>query len=62
VEGKEKATGFISPVLGKWVMVQGIADYRSENDPSRRIEELFKVGGGGPATFEQIEDFITVSD
>jgi len=49
------------PGIGE-VLAQRIVDYRSENGPFRRIEDLLKVSGIGPATFEQIKDFITVSD
>jgi len=49
------------PGIGE-VLAQRIADYRSENGPFRRIEDLLKVSGIGPATFEQIKDYITVSD
>jgi len=49
------------PGIGE-VLAQRIADYRSENGPFRRIEDLLKVSGIGPATFEQIRDYITVSD
>ena len=49
------------PGIGE-VLAQRIADYRSENGPFRIIEDLLKVSGIGPATFENIKDFITVSD
>ena len=49
------------PGIGE-VLAQRIADYRTENGPFRRIEDLLKVSGIGPATFENIKDFITVSD
>jgi len=48
------------PGIGE-VLAQRIVDYRSENGPFRRIEDLLKVSGIGPATFENIKDFITVS-
>ncbi|MFW6105474.1 MAG: ComEA family DNA-binding protein [Chloroflexota bacterium] len=44
------------------VLAQRIVDYRSENGPFGRIEDLLKVSGIGTATFEKIKDFITVSD
>ncbi|MGB6874249.1 MAG: helix-hairpin-helix domain-containing protein [Dehalococcoidia bacterium] len=44
------------------VTAQAILDYRSENGPFKRIEDLLKVSGIGPATFENIKDCITVSD
>ncbi|GAI14805.1 unnamed protein product [marine sediment metagenome] len=44
------------------VLAQRIVDYRSENGPFRRIEDLLKVSGIGPATFENIKGHITVSD
>ena len=49
------------PGIGE-VLAQRIADYRSENGPFRRIEDLLKVSGIGPATFENIKGHITVSD
>ena len=49
------------PNIGE-VLAQRIIDYRSENGPFRRIEDLFKVSGIGSATFENIKDSITVSD
>jgi competence protein ComEA len=44
------------------VLAQRIVDYRRENGPYKRIEDLLKVSGIGPATFEKIKDFITVAD
>jgi len=49
------------PGVGE-VLAQRIVDYRSENGPFRRIEDLLKVSGIGTAKFEQIKDYITVSD
>jgi competence protein ComEA len=49
------------PGIGE-VLAKRIVDYRSENGPFRRIEDLLKVSGIGEATFEQIKDYITVSD
>jgi len=49
------------PGIGE-VLAQRIVDYRSENDPFKRIEDLLKVSGIGPATFDKIKDYITVSD
>jgi len=49
------------PGIGE-VLAQRIVDYRSENGPFRRIEDLLQVSGIGPATFESIKDYITVSD
>ena len=49
------------PGIGE-VLAQRIVDYRSENGPFRRIEDLLKVNGIGTATFEKIKDYITVSD
>jgi competence protein ComEA len=49
------------PGIGE-VLAQRIVDYRSENSPFKRIEDLLKVTGIGPATFEKIKDYITVSD
>ena len=49
------------PGIGE-VLAQRIADYRSENGPFKRIEDLLKVSGIGEATFEKMKDYITVSD
>jgi competence protein ComEA len=49
------------PGIGE-VLAQRIVDYRSENGPFRRVEDLLKVSGIGEATFEKIKDYITVSD
>ena len=49
------------PGIGE-VLAQRIVDYRSENGPFKRIEDLLKVSGIGEATFEKIRDYITVSD
>jgi len=49
------------PGIGE-VLAQRIVDYRSENGPFKRIEDLLKVSGIGEATFEKIKDYITVSD
>jgi competence protein ComEA len=48
------------PGIGE-VLAQRIVDYRNDNGPFRRTEDLLKVSGIGEATFEQIKDFITVS-
>jgi competence protein ComEA len=39
-----------------------IVDYRNENGPFKRIEDLLHVTGIGEGTFEGIKDYITVSD
>jgi len=49
------------PGIGE-VRAQAIIGYRSEHGPFGRIEGLLKVSGIGPATFERIKDYITVSD
>jgi len=49
------------PGIGE-TRAQAIVDYRSENGPFKRIEDLLKVSGTGEATFDKIKDFITVSD
>jgi competence protein ComEA len=49
------------PGIGE-VTAQAIVNYRDDNGPFKRIEDLLKVSGIGPATFEKIKDFITVSD
>jgi len=49
------------PGIGE-VLAQRIVDYHSENGAFKRIEDLLKVSGIGESTFENIKDFITVSD
>ena len=49
------------PGIGE-VLAQRIVDYRSENGPFKRIEDLLKVSGIGEGTFDKIKDYITVSD
>jgi len=49
------------PGIGE-ALAQRIVDYRSENGPFKRIEDLLKASGIGEATFEKIKDYITVSD
>jgi len=49
------------PGIGE-TLAQRIVDYRGMNGPFRRIEDLVRVSGIGEATFENIKDFITVSD
>ena len=41
------------PWIGE-VTAQAITDYRSENGPFKRVEDLLKVSGIGEATFENI--------
>ena len=48
------------PGIGE-VRAQAVVGYRNENGPFRRIEDLLKVSGIGPATLENIKDYITVS-
>jgi len=49
------------PGIGE-TRAQAIMDYRSENGPFKRIEDLLKVSGIGEGTFDKIKDYITVSD
>jgi len=49
------------PRIGE-VLAQRIVDYRSENGSFQRIEDVLKVSGIGPETFENIKNYITVSD
>jgi competence protein ComEA len=49
------------PGIGE-VLAQRIVDYRSQNGPFKRIEDLLKVSGVGEGTLEKIKDYITVSD
>jgi competence protein ComEA len=43
------------------VIAQRIIDFRQENGPFTRIEELQNVSGIGPATYAKIKDLISVS-
>ena len=49
------------PGIGE-VLAQRIIDYRDTNGAFKRIEDLLKVSGVGPVTFENMKDLITVSD
>ena len=49
------------PGIGE-VTAQRIVDYRNENGPFKRIEDLLQVKGIGEGTFAKIKDYITVSD
>ena len=49
------------PGIGE-TRAQTIVDYRSENGPFKRIEDLLQVEGIGEGTFEKIKDYIAVSD
>jgi competence protein ComEA len=49
------------PKIGE-VTAQAIVDYRNENGPFQRIEDLLKVEGIGEGTLDKIKDYITVSD
>ena len=41
---------------------QAIIDYRNQNGPFRRIEDLLKVEGIGTSTLDTIKDLITVEN
>jgi competence protein ComEA len=49
------------PGVGQ-TLAERIVDYRNASGPFQRIEDLLKVSGIGEATFENMQDFITVSD
>jgi len=49
------------PGIGE-VLAQRIVDYRSENGPFKRIEDLLKVSGISQGTLDKIKDYITVAD
>jgi competence protein ComEA len=49
------------PGIGK-VTAQAIVNYRTENGPFQRIEDLLEVSGIGEGTLDKIEDYIAVSD
>jgi len=44
------------------VRARAIVDYRNEHGPFRRTEDLLQVKGIGQGTFDNIKDYITVSD
>ncbi len=48
------------PGIGE-VRARDIISYREQNGPFRNINELLKVPGIGPATFEKIKDLVTVA-
>jgi competence protein ComEA len=41
---------------------QAIVDYRTQNGPFHRIEDLLNVKGVGESTLDNLRDFITVED
>ena len=49
------------PGIGE-TRAQAIVDYRNENGPFKRIEDLLQVKGIGEGTLDKIKDYITVSD
>jgi len=49
------------PGIGE-TRAQAIVDYRNQNGPFKRIEDLLQVEGIGEGTFNKIRDYITVSD
>jgi competence protein ComEA len=49
------------PGIGE-TRAQAIVDYRQENGPLKRIEDLLQVEGIGQGTFDKIKDYITVLD
>jgi competence protein ComEA len=49
------------PGIGE-TTAQAIVDYRNDNGPFKRIEDLLQVKGIGEGWFEKIKDYITVSD
>ena len=49
------------PGIGE-TRAQAIVDYRNENGPFKRIEDLLQVKGIGEGVFDKIKDYITVSD
>ena len=42
------------------VTAQNIIDYRNDNGPFKRIEDIMNVKGIGEVTFAKIQDYITV--
>ena len=48
------------PGIGPTI-AQRIIDYRNENGPFQKIEDILNVSGIGPSTYDEIKDLITVS-
>lgn len=44
------------------VKAQAIVDYRDQYGPFLRIDELMKVPGIGPTTYQAVRDLVTVGD
>ncbi|MBC7362238.1 MAG: helix-hairpin-helix domain-containing protein [Candidatus Aminicenantes bacterium] len=49
------------PRIGPKV-AQRIVDYRTQNGPFKKVEDLMKVRGIGEKVFNQIKDLITVGE
>ncbi len=49
------------PRIGPKV-AQRIVDYRTQNGPFKKIEDIMKVRGIGEKVFDQIKDLITVGE
>ncbi len=49
------------PGIGE-VKAQAIVDYRNQNGPFLRVDELMKVPGIGPVTYQEIRDLVTVGE
>ncbi|RKX51234.1 MAG: transporter, partial [Thermotoga sp.] len=47
------------PYIGK-VKAKSILEYREKHGPFRKIEDILKVPGIGPKTFDRIKDKIFV--
>lgn len=49
------------PGIGE-TRAQAIVDYRNENGPFKRIEDLLQVEGIGEGTFDKMKNYISVSN
>ncbi len=49
------------PGIGE-VKAQAIVDYRNQEGPFHRTDELMKVPGIGPVTYEGVKDLVTVGE
>ncbi len=44
------------------IKAQAIVDYRNQNGPFQRVDELMNVLGIGPTTYQSLRDLVTVGE